>query len=95
MVSRCPTPPDILVAVKNENRIKEGSNVPRNGEEQFLITLLQFVRAAKGSARPAVKAAARKWESKLVFKIRLISTRANVRVNAPCLRERDLTGFDS
>jgi hypothetical protein len=45
------------------------------GEKQFLQSILEFLEQAKEDPKPDVALAARKWESSLIFRIRLSLSR--------------------
>src|SRR5688572_6951999 len=66
-------------------------------EEEFLVGLLQFARTAKKSHRPEIAAAARRWESKLAFRIKVhqqaISSRSTWRNRSGAVPSRGSRGI--
>src|SRR5881394_2882380 len=57
--------------MQSSNVSREEAMVPRSGEEMVLQTLQDLLKSAKESPIPEVSRAARKWESAIVFRIKV------------------------
>lgn len=58
------------------------------GERKFLEALIRFTRGAKRSQEPEVAVAARRWEGKIHFQVRVALSRRSASQLQPRRRER-------